>query len=295
MQEMESKLAVLQQDNKKELAKAVIDLKHQLTSLGNSLLLSQAQQRLVLSSMVMRRPEENPKKKADPAEPVASTTLSPEMVVHEEMMARLEALHKNLSDLTSNLKPSTVAEATAAQVQSRPRLDPVGATNESPSGALSAVNERSFGDLSLPSPPCPTVILATFTTSEYNWEGRICGDRRSPWLKSYLYEYQGLSQTQPPNLTPMMLDEVSFTNLLTYRGRVHLHEETSTFVLVRNDLACPMEDSPQTDNKLLAGFRLHERMFVQMKKGVVQELANSRYLEEVGKQETVFSFNIPNA
>ena len=272
MQEMESKLAMLQQD--KALTKAVMDLKHQLNDLGNSLLLSQAQQRLVLSSMVMRRPEEQ----SQPASTTPAATISPERKVHEEMMAKLDALYRNLTQLTGHLNSDQSVKQKQPVVPLPSPAISLRSLDANPPQLPPFTKAPTF--LNVLQPQCPTVILTTFSHYQDNWESRLCDDKPKPWFKTVLYKYEA-SNTGQPTLTSMVLDQMSFSHLLNYRGRVHVGN-TSTFVLLRNELACPANpDRVDLSSMLLAGFNIKERMFVQQQKGRVMELVNSRYLNEV--------------
>lgn len=96
MQELELKLQELRQNNKQELANAVLELKHQLTGLGKTLLLSQTQQGLLLSQAAMR--------KDNPQVAVATTTENSEEVMHRSMFTKLEELYKNFTKLTSKYR-----------------------------------------------------------------------------------------------------------------------------------------------------------------------------------------------
>lgn len=96
MQELELKLQELRQNNKQELANAVLELKHQLTGLGKTLLLSQTQQGLLLSQAAMRKDNHQVA--------VATTTERSEEVIHRSMFTKLEELYKNFTKLTSKYR-----------------------------------------------------------------------------------------------------------------------------------------------------------------------------------------------
>ncbi|KAH9391022.1 hypothetical protein TYRP_006612 [Tyrophagus putrescentiae] len=123
MQEFEQKLAELRANNKQELANAVMELKHQLTGLGKTLLLGQTQQGLLLSAAAaanrQRKPEPNAGAAAAVVEvaTIASRSVSDDddERIHQSLLTKLEALSQNFTRLTSNYRNALQESVDQAQ------------------------------------------------------------------------------------------------------------------------------------------------------------------------------------
>ncbi|KAH9397852.1 hypothetical protein TYRP_004180, partial [Tyrophagus putrescentiae] len=85
MREFELKLAELRANNRQELANAVMELKHQLTGLGRTLLLGR-----------------NPEKEKEVITIATTTTENGDDQLHRTMLSKLEALHRNFTKLMNN-------------------------------------------------------------------------------------------------------------------------------------------------------------------------------------------------
>lgn len=122
MQEFEQKLAELRANNKQELANAVMELKHQLTGLGKTLLLGQTQQGLLLSAAAAANRQRKPEANAKAAAVVEVATIASRSVsddddehIHQSLLTKLEALSQNFTRLTSNYRNALQESADQAQ------------------------------------------------------------------------------------------------------------------------------------------------------------------------------------
>ncbi len=104
MREFELKLAELRANNRQELANAVMELKHQLTGLGRTLLLGQTQQGLLLSAAAAAAASarRNPEKEKEVITIATTTTENGDDQLHRTMLSKLEALHRNFTKLMNN-------------------------------------------------------------------------------------------------------------------------------------------------------------------------------------------------
>ena len=104
MREFELKLAELRANNRQELANAVMELKHQLTGLGRTLLLGQTQQGLLLSAAAAAAASarRNPEKEKEVITIATTTTENGDDQLHRTMLIKLEALHRNFTKLMNN-------------------------------------------------------------------------------------------------------------------------------------------------------------------------------------------------
>ena len=104
MREFELKLAELRANNRQELANAVMELKHQLTGLGRTLLLGQTQQGLLLSAAAAAAASarRNPEKEKEVITIASTATENGDDQLHRTMLSKLEALHRNFTKLMNN-------------------------------------------------------------------------------------------------------------------------------------------------------------------------------------------------